>query len=620
MTNQVIPSADDRIAQYAAHDKASRVKAVFNQSRESVKNIARGTAHKVSRVLSSGKAHNIEQLVSSDEPASMWFFQKKRWQIAIMANIGFMIAFGVRTNFGAAKTRMINNFTDPLGVSHPQQFFWTSTQLGFLESSFFYGYAVSQIPGGLLAAKYAPNWLFGLSIAIASALNLVIPVALNYHPTSDYLTVALQIAQGLSLGVAYPAMHGLWRFWAPPLERSKLCTTTFMGSYLGVALGMPLSASLVSYVNWSSPFYFYGVVGVVWIFGWWRISSATPKHHKHITEAERNYITSAIGPVASSGQVTLTTVPWKAIVMSGPVWSIVVCNFCRSWSFFLLLGNQLTYMSDVLNMQIHNGGLYSALPQFALAACVFCAGQSSDWLRSTGKLSTTAVRKLYNSIGFGMEAIFLCILAFVTSPPLAIIILTASSGLSGFALAGFNVNHFDIAPRYAPILMGFSNGIGALAGLVSLVVEHLTKNNPAGWRELFLIAVGVDLFGFLFFNIFSSGELQEWAKEEEPTQSYGEIIRKVSTAVRRMSTISRRGAATTNTNARTRVQKLRAEGQTGTNLDGISNFGASFGSVSMAHPVVTLPEGEELEEVEQNTFMMSNASILNDNRNAAHFI
>jgi len=28
------------------------------------------------------------------------------------------------------------------------------------------------------------------------------------------------------------------------------------------------------------------------------------------------------------------------------------------------------------------------------------------------------------------------------------------------AITGFNVNHLDIAPRYAAILMGFSNGIG----------------------------------------------------------------------------------------------------------------------------------------------------------------
>jgi ACS family sodium-dependent inorganic phosphate cotransporter-like MFS transporter 6/7/8 len=59
-------------------------------------------------------------------------------------------------------------------------------------------------------------------------------------------------------GVSYPAMHGVWRFWAPPLERSKLATTAFTGSYAGAVVGLPLSASLVYSFGWAVPFYFYG--------------------------------------------------------------------------------------------------------------------------------------------------------------------------------------------------------------------------------------------------------------------------------------------------------------------------------------------------------------------------
>lgn len=40
---------------------------------------------------------------------------------------------------------------------------------------------------------------------------------------------------------------------------------------------------------------------------------------------------------------------------------------------------------------------------------------------------------------------------------------------------GFNVNHLDIAPRYASILMGMSNGFGTLSGMICpIVVESLT--------------------------------------------------------------------------------------------------------------------------------------------------
>ncbi|CAB0006143.1 unnamed protein product [Nesidiocoris tenuis] len=51
---------------------------------------------------------------------------------------------------------------------------------------------------------------------------------------------------GLKEGVTYPACHGIWRYWAPPLERSRLATIAFCGSYAGVVLGMPLSGMLTA--------------------------------------------------------------------------------------------------------------------------------------------------------------------------------------------------------------------------------------------------------------------------------------------------------------------------------------------------------------------------------------
>lgn len=43
---------------------------------------------------------------------------RKRWLLAILANMGFMISFGIRCNFGAAKTHMYKNYTDPYGKVH----------------------------------------------------------------------------------------------------------------------------------------------------------------------------------------------------------------------------------------------------------------------------------------------------------------------------------------------------------------------------------------------------------------------------------------------------------------------------------------------------------------------
>jgi hypothetical protein len=47
-----------------------------------------------------------------------------------------------------------------------------------------------------------------------------------------------------------------------------------------------------------------------------------------------------------------------------------------------------------------------------------------------------------------------------------------------FHVTGFNVNHLDIAPRYASILMGMSNGIGTIAGLICpIAIDNITENH-----------------------------------------------------------------------------------------------------------------------------------------------
>lgn len=82
-------------------------------------------------------------------------------------------------------------------------------------------------------------------------------------------------------GVTYPSCHGIWRFWAPPLERSRLATIAFSGSYAGVVIGLPVSGFLAA-ISWQAPFYFYSTVGFIWYV------YSLMKHNTHIRGLWRN--------------------------------------------------------------------------------------------------------------------------------------------------------------------------------------------------------------------------------------------------------------------------------------------------------------------------------------------
>ncbi|EMP28334.1 Vesicular glutamate transporter 3 [Chelonia mydas] len=128
--------------------------------------------------------------------------------------------------------------------------------------------------------------------------------------------------------------------------------------------------------------------------------------------------------------------------------------------------------------------------------------------------------------GFGMEATLLLVVGYSHTRGVAISFLVLAVGFSGFAISGFNVNHLDIAPRYASILMGISNGVGTLSGMVCpLIVGAMTKHKTREeWQNVFLIAALVHYSGVIFYAIFASGEKQEWADPESHSEEKCGII------------------------------------------------------------------------------------------------
>ncbi|KAI3359996.1 hypothetical protein L3Q82_014328 [Scortum barcoo] len=435
----------------------------------------------------------------------------RRYIIAILSGLGFCISFGIRCNLGVAIVSMVNDHTVYKGnkeVLVAAQFTWDPETVGMIHGSFFWGYIVTQIPGGFICQKFAANRVFGFAIVATSTLNMLIPAAARCHYSC---VILVRICQGLVEGVSYPACHGIWAKWAPPLERSRLATTAFCGSYAGAVVAMPLAGILVQYSGWPSVFYVYGwqlwdILVHVLDSGVIRESRSSSHHH---TGGEEKFKT-----------------PWRHFFTSMPVYAIIVANFCRSWTFYLLLISQPAYFEEVFGFEISKVGMVSALPHLVMTIIVPIGGQLADYLRTHNLMSTTNVRKLMNCGGFGMEATLLLVVGYSHSKGVAISFLVLAVGFSGFAISGFNVNHLDIAPRYASILMGISNGVGTLSGMVCpLIVGAMTKHKTRDeWQYVFLIASVVHYGGVIFYGLFASGEKQAWADIEDTSEEKCGII------------------------------------------------------------------------------------------------
>ncbi|KAH0500486.1 Sialin [Microtus ochrogaster] len=366
-----------------------------------------------------------------------------RYNLAILAFFGFFVLYSLRVNLSVALVDMVESNTTltdnrtskecaehsaPIKVHHNRtgkKYPWDAETQGWILGSFFYGYIITQIPGGYMASRIGGKLLLGFGILGTAVFTLFTPMAADLGVVT---LIVLRALEGLGEGVTFPAMHAMWSSWAPPLERSKLLTISYAG-----------------------------VIGIVWFILWMWLVSDTPETHKTISHYEKEYIVSS-------------------------------------------LKNQ--------------NGILSALPYFGCWLCMIPCGQAADYLRVKWNFSTISVRRIFTLVGMVGPAVFLVAAGFIGCDySLAVAFLTISTTLGGFASSGFSINHLDIAPSYAGILLGITNTFATIPGMIGpIIAKSLTPDNTIReWQTVFCIAAAINVFGAIFFILFAKGEVQNWA-------------------------------------------------------------------------------------------------------------
>jgi len=302
----------------------------------------------------------------------------------------------------------------------------------------------------------------------------------------------------------------LWSHWAPPLESTKILSITYSGSYIGTVCSMAFCGVIANFLGWPWIFYIFGCTGLLWCITWFAIVRETPSQDKYISAQELHYLSTT---VVQTKKIKFSETPWRSIFTSLPVWATIVSCSAESYTYYLLMTQLPVYLNDTTSLNIEDVGLLSALPYLAMAVTAQFSGVLADTMRTKYKISTTKVRKISTCGAYFVQAIVLSLVSYVDSLAAIITCLTISLAVSG--CSSYTINFFDLAPKYACMIVGFANGIACIAGLVAptitgFIVEHRLKSE---WQIVFYVAAGVAVFGCAFYGLFGSGELQPWAVE-----------------------------------------------------------------------------------------------------------
>ncbi|XP_078148225.1 putative anion transporter 4, chloroplastic isoform X2 [Carex rostrata] len=420
-----------------------------------------------------------------EEVALPWWQQfPKRWTIVLMCFMAFLLCNMDRVNMSIAILPMSAEFN------------WSPATVGLVQSSFFWGYLLTQIAGGIWADKFGGKVVLGFGVVWWSIATILTPLAAK---VSLPCLLIMRAFMGIGEGVAMPAMNNILSKWIPVVERSRSLALVYSGMYLGSVTGLAFSPLLIQKFGWPSVFYAFGSLGSIWFSLWLKKARSSPAQDPELTPSEKRLILGG-----NEERAPVTSIPWRLILSKGPVWALIISHFCHNWGTFILLTWMPTYYNQVLKFNLTESGLLCVLPWLTMAVFANIGGWIADTLVAKG-FSITTVRKIMQSIGFLGPAFFLTQLSRVRTPALAVLCMACSQGTDAFSQSGLYSNHQDIGPRYAGVLLGLSNTAGVLAGVFGTAATGYILQKGS-WDDVFKVSVALYIVGTLVWNIFSTGE------------------------------------------------------------------------------------------------------------------
>lgn len=394
------------------------------------------------------------------------------------------------------------------------QFDWGPFTQGQVLAAFSYGYVTTQVIGGRLAEKFGIKKVYGGALFLVGILTFLLPEAAKLDAKAF---MAVRIIQGILEGVSFPSLHAMTARWIPPASRNTFIAGAYFGSVFGLMLTYPMCGALVDAYGWESAYYVIGGITSAWFIFWCVFVYDTPDSHPRISQKERESINNAL--MENVNDKENLPVPWKSILTSVPFIGLMITDFANTWGKNTLLSNGPTYMKNVQGVNIKKNGLLSGLPFLSryFGGIIIC--RVADFIVSKNLMTTTNIRRVFNSIALVPPSIALIMIAYASAGlecnvDYVIAVLCIGMFCNGAFSAGNFSSHLDLAPNFAGTLMGISNTFaGGVTGfVVPTVIGAIREMDDveifSRWKIIFTIGAGIYFFGNACYVCMISGEVQ----------------------------------------------------------------------------------------------------------------
>jgi sugar phosphate permease len=410
-----------------------------------------------------------------------------RWWIALLLGFGILVNYIDRVALSVAQ--------DPLHA----EFGIGPAEFGILSSTFFWVYALCQIPIGVVLDRFGVLVIGRAGAFLWGFAALMTALASNF--------VMLNFARGflgIAEGPAFPANAKATSYWFPSRERGLATSIFDAAAKFSNVIAVPLVSFIVFVAGWRGGFFFTAILSFVYFALFW-IFYRNPSADKRLKRDEYDYIVKGgaqpEGAAAGSGATHL-----GYLLSRTKVWGLTIGFSAYGYLFGLLLTWLPGYLKNTFHTSLLGSAGYAAIPWFvATITDLVIGGWLVDYLIGRG-MEPTRVRKTILIAGMVLG---LAIIGAAHTTDINVAIVFVSIALGGVAFSapvGWSIPGL-IAPKGSVGTIGgimncFNNLANAAAPVATgLIVAKTGSFNLALSTAGVVLAVGIVSYVFVLGRI-----------------------------------------------------------------------------------------------------------------------
>ncbi|MCO4096807.1 MFS transporter [Macrococcoides canis] len=391
---------------------------------------------------------------------------KVRWMFALMFFLIGVIAYMDRANISYIAQPMMEDLN------------MNKTQFGMLASVFAAGYALMQVPAGIMAEKFGPKKMLTFALVWWSAFTILTGVVRNHG-----LLYAMRFLFGVGEGPMYPSNAVFNTYWFAKSEKGRASSALLAGSYFGPVIAPFVTIAIYQAFGWEAVFFIFGAIGIVIAALWAIIAKDLPEHHKMVNEAEKAYIMENRDVV----QTTKKSAPWGLFFKRFSFFAIAGQYFVVQFVITLFLIWLPTYLQEEYHVVLNDMKFLAAAPWLIMFILIMAGGSISDAIIARGH-SRFKARALIAIFGFVVFSISLFLSVQTDDMIMNLIYLSLCLGGVGLSMGMSWASATDLGRNFSGTVSGWMNLWGNIGAFLSpMLGGYLVQHY--GWDTTFYLMI-----------------------------------------------------------------------------------------------------------------------------------